>query len=174
MRRSLRDAPVSSAPTQARTSSIRGFPTRRIARASSADNCLKDVPEDVRRKFIQERRSAEELPARPDLDWKDFLRRACEAALLAHREDSLVIAAEDLGVALAAEVEAKAADLSSTVGLKILEQERFLKAVASISGAARQRPQSKSQGKFSNSNASPANANDDDDQDVSGFGGDIG
>jgi hypothetical protein len=108
------------------------------------------------------------------LAWKEFLRRVCEASLLGHREDSLVIAAEDLGVALAAEVEASAADLSSMVGLKILEQDRFLKAVASISGASRHGPQSQSQGKFSNSNSSPANVAEDDSYAVFGFGGGVG
>ena len=64
------------------------------------------------------------------LNWKVFLKIWEETML--YCLDSLAAAAEDLGVVLASEVADVAKDLAAVVGIKRLEQIRFLAVVLSV------------------------------------------
>ena len=91
------------------------------------------VESDIRRIAPQLAEAAPENGGGEDGDWRAFLKMlCCKAALTTGRADSLRRASEELGIALISEVKEHAAELASNVGLKPLEQKRFLNALVHV------------------------------------------
>ena len=90
------------------------------------------ISSDLRLPCIKSKRPAALAETIVKLNWKVFLQQVCAEAAVEHCLDGMAAAAEDLGVVLASEVVDVAKDLAAAVGMKRLEQIRFLAAVLSV------------------------------------------
>ena len=91
---------------------------------------FESIDSNIIRQLTQTSTTTTDTAKHEDNAWCVCLKEICrQAALTAGRTESLVRAADDLGIALTSEVQEHASVLASTVGLKALEQKRFLGAV---------------------------------------------